>query len=85
MPFAVSASRRSPSGFRVPTSAKVLGRSPYTLLVDMWNERRFGTRLPRRFQQVQRAERVHLEIEKRDGRGAVVRGLRGGVDDQVRA
>ena len=33
---------------------------------------------------LQRAERVHLEIEERNGGRAIVRGLRGGVDDQVR-
>ena len=47
------------------------------------DERRFGTRPPRGLQQVQRAQRVDFEIEKRDRRGAIVRGLGGGVNDQI--
>ena len=44
-----------------------------------------GQNLPRRFEQMQRAQRIDFEIEERDGRRAVVRGLGGGVDDQRRA
>jgi hypothetical protein len=34
-------------------------------------------------QHMQRAQRIHFEIEKRDGRGAVVRRLGGGVHDEI--
>ena len=47
------------------------------------DERRFGAGLAGRLEHVQRAERVDLEIEKGNGSGAVVRGLGGGVDDEV--
>jgi hypothetical protein len=33
---------------------------------------------------MQRSQRIHFEIEKRNGGRAIVRRLRGGVDDQVR-
>jgi len=47
------------------------------------NEWRFGAILPRGFEQVKGAQRIHFEIEKRDGRGLIVRGLGGGMDNQV--
>ena len=34
---------------------------------------------------MQRSERIDLEIQKRDGGGAIVRRLRSGVDDQIGA
>ncbi len=63
----------------------VLGRSPYTLLVDIWMNGDSGQERARRFEQMQRPEGIHLEIEERDGGGAIVRRLRGGVDDQIGA
>ena len=47
------------------------------------NERRFRAVLPRRFEQMQRAQRVHFEIEEGNSGGAIMRRLRGGVDDQI--
>jgi len=48
--------------------------------MDEW---RFRAKLPRGFQQMERAQRIHFEIEERDGRRLIVRGLRGGMDDQA--
>lgn len=47
------------------------------------DERRLGTGLPGGFKEVQRADGVGVEIIKRNCGRAVVRGLRGGVDDDV--
>ncbi len=49
------------------------------------DERRLGTGSPGGFEKMQRSKRIHFEIEKGNGGGAVMRRLRGGVDDQVRA
>ena len=48
------------------------------------NERRFGAETPRGLQQVQSPQRIDLEVEERNGGGAVVRRLGGGVQDEVR-
>jgi len=47
------------------------------------NERRFGAGLARGFEQVQRADRVRIEVVKRDCGGAIVGWLRSGVDDGI--
>src|ERR1700682_6141452 len=41
--------------------------------------------LARRFQEIHRAERIHLEIEKRNLSRLIVRRLRRAVDDQIEA
>ena len=66
--------KRNPIG---PVSVNFVGRH-----VD---ERRFGTGSPCRFQQMQRPERIHLKIEKRNGGCTVMRRLCGGMDNQIRA
>ena len=48
------------------------------------NERRLGAVLPRRFQHIERAGGVDVEIVKRPIGRKVVRGLRRAVDDQMR-
>ena len=45
------------------------------------HERRLGAGLPRGLKKVQRAAGVGIEVIKRNGRGAVMAGLRGGVHD----
>ena len=62
----------------------VLGRSPYTLLVDMWMNGRLRAMPPRGLEQVQRADGVHVEVVEGNAGGQVVRGLGGGVDDDGR-
>ncbi len=47
------------------------------------DERRFRAGLAGGFEQVERADGIGVEIVERDRRGAVVRGLGGGVDDDV--
>ena len=47
-------------------------------------ERRFGAETPGGLQQVQSAQCIDLEVEERNGGGAIVRRLGGGVNDQVR-
>src|SRR5688572_16494903 len=49
------------------------------------HERRFWTKPPRRLEQVQRASGVRVEVVEWDSGGAIMRGLRGGVDDHGRA
>ena len=61
-----------------------LGRSPYTLFVDMCMNGVSGQDSARGLQHVKGTQRIHLEIEKRDRCGAVVRRLRGGMHDQRR-
>jgi hypothetical protein len=46
------------------------------------NKNRFGAKLPRGFEQVQRADGVHAKVRVRIARGPVVRRLRGRVDDE---
>ncbi len=48
------------------------------------HEGRLRARLPRGFEEVERADGVGVEIVERDRRGAVVRGLGRGVDDDRR-
>ncbi len=48
------------------------------------NERRLGTSTARCLEQVKRSQGIHLEIEKRDRRGAIMRRLGCRVNDQVR-
>ena len=48
------------------------------------NERRLWTKTARCLEQVKRSQRIHLEIEKRDRCGAIMRRLGCGVNDQVR-
>jgi hypothetical protein len=47
------------------------------------DERRLGAGLAGGFEEVQRADGVGVEVIKRNRRRAVMRGLRGGVDDDV--
>ena len=60
-----------------------------TIAVDLVrghvDERRFRAGPPRRFEQVQRADGVDVEVVERDRRRAIVGRLRGGMDDGVRA
>src|SRR5688572_6366798 len=49
------------------------------------HKRRFRTKPPRRLEQVQRASRVRIEVVEWDSGSAIMRGLRGGVDDRGRA
>src|ERR1035437_2280021 len=48
------------------------------------NERRFGAGATGGFEEVQSAQRIDLEVEEWNGGGAIVRGLGGGVNDEVR-
>jgi hypothetical protein len=48
------------------------------------DERRLWTRAPRSFYQIHGAHRIGIEILKGNGRGAIVRGLAGGVHDDIR-
>jgi len=48
------------------------------------DERRFGAGAPGGFEKMQRSQRIHFEIEKGNSGGAIVRRLRGGMNDQVR-
>ena len=48
------------------------------------NERRFGAGTPGGLQQVQSPQRIDLEVEERNGGGAIVRRLGGGVNNEVR-
>ena len=48
--------------------------------MDEW---RFRAKLPRCFQHVERAQGIHFKVEEGDGRCLIVRGLRGGVNDQA--
>jgi hypothetical protein len=47
------------------------------------DERRLGTGLAGGFEEVQRADGIGVEVVKRNRRRAVMRGLCGGVDDDV--
>ncbi len=49
------------------------------------DERRLGAGSVGSFQKMQGSQRIHFEIQKRNGGRAIVRGLRRGVNDQVRA
>jgi hypothetical protein len=49
------------------------------------HKRRLRAGLAGGLEEIQRADRVGVEVVERDGGGAVVRGLGGGVDDDGRA
>ena len=72
-----------PAGFEL-LERDTIGTVAVDLVGGHVDKRRFGTGPPRRFQHVQRAQGIHLKIQKRNGGGAVVRGLGGRVHDQVR-
>ncbi len=56
-----------------------LGRSPYTLLVDMWTNGVSAQNCRAASSRFKRSDRIHFEIEKWNGGGPVVRRLRSGV------
>jgi hypothetical protein len=61
-----------------------VGRVAINLVGRHMHEGRFRAGLARRFEQVQRADSVRVEIVERDRRGPVMRRLRCGVHDQRR-
>ena len=61
-----------------------VGRVAIDLVRAHMHEGRLRARLARGFEQVERADGVGVEVVKGDGGGAVVRGLRGSVDDDGR-
>lgn len=63
---------------------KLIGRIAVNLVRGHEDEHGVGIRLPRRFQQVQRADGIHVEIHKRNLLRLVVRRLGGTVNDQVK-
>jgi hypothetical protein len=74
----------------VPTRLEFLESDPIRCIAVYFirahvDERRFRRRLPRRFEQIERTDRVRVEIVERNGSSAIVRRLRGGVDDDIRA
>ena len=74
--------RRNPSAFPVP-SERCVGPVAVNLIGGHVDERRFRAGPAGGFQQIQGADGVSSKSIERNGRGAVVRRLRGGVNDQV--
>ena len=60
-----------------------VGRIAINLVGAHVDERRFGAGVPRGFQQIQGANSVGFKIVEWNGGGAVMAGLRGGVDDGI--
>jgi hypothetical protein len=58
---------------------------PVHLVCGNMDERRLGTELADRFQDVKCAEGIDFEIEERNRGSGIMGGLRGGMDDEVRA
>ena len=84
MPLRVRRVGVVPAGFQFRQRQCVLGRSPYTLLVDMWMNGDSGQERRAASSRFSVPSGVDFEIEERDRGGAIVRRLGGGVDDQVR-
>lgn len=71
-----------PAGFQLAEGDRV-GPVAIDLVGGHVDEGRFRTSLTGRFEQVERADGIGVEVFKRDRRGAIMRWLGGGVDDGV--
>ena len=72
-----------PAGLQLGKSQSIR-RVAVDLVGGHVDERALGTRLPRGFQQVERADGVGIEVIERDGGGAIVGRLGRGVHDDRR-